>query len=202
MWNRAICFMFCYFSACIALAGIAFDPTANELALLPEYCKYKNQISPGYQKDATWKRCQSIFGADNWKHMHHYCGGLLKINRGNSVIRGTGKASAYYHYAIEDLEYMERGATASFRLWPELFVKMGDAYKGQNDLTNAEFYYHKAYIKYPKYKITYMKLVYLYINQDRAKEAKEVNDNAIRQFGEKKAFLRNAEKINQLLGEQ
>ena len=199
MWKIIItCFLWVLFSVPPAVQAVgAFRPTEAELQLLPSYCRPKAAANTG--NSATVKRWFRVFGPD-YKHMHHYCRGLVSISRGDTTFSGSESEGAQrkHHYQTAISEFTataDQYATKTFKLLPELFVKRGDAYSRLHDDASAEVDYLTAYNRYPKYPVAYMKLVDLYLKQGRIGEAKAINDAALERFNKKKAFIRRADKI-------
>lgn len=199
MWKILItCFLWVVISLPQVVHAVgAFQPTENELQLLPSYCRPKAAANTPINE--TTKRWFNLFGPD-YKHMHHYCRGLVSISRGDNTFPDSeaGRTQRKFHYNAAIREFTstkDQYATKNFKLLPELFVKRGDAYSRLNDDANAEVDYLTAYNRYPKYPVAYMKLVDLYLKQGRVGEAKAINDAALKRFSKKKAFIRRADKI-------
>ncbi len=174
-----------------------FNLTASELKLLPVYCKVKASIPNNDPRAQHWI---NVLGP-NYAHLHHYCVGLLKINRGDTALIGSKTSPSYYYStALKEFSYMERNASSDFKLWPALLVKIGYVHERLKDNANAEIYYQKSVNKYPEYKRGYMQLVDLYIKQNRSEEAEKLNSAALQKFGKRKTFMRRAEELRKLKG--
>lgn len=183
-----------------AFAVGPFNPTEDELAMLPSYCRPKAGSVTG--NSATVKRWFRVFGQD-YKHMHHYCQGLVSISRGDNTFPGAdgGKRKAHYKSAISEFTTTaDKYASKNFKLFPELYVKRGEAYSRLQDYANAEMDYLTAYNRYPKYPVAYMRLVDLYLKQGRVGEAQAINDAALERFSKKNSFIRRADKIRKAGG--
>src|SRR5262245_1724146 len=78
----------------------AYD--AREVAMLPRYCAYtqsfRDHVPGGNSPDAI-QRWQSILG-ETFIHIHHYCWGLMKTNRGVLLARDEQSSRFYLTDAI------------------------------------------------------------------------------------------------------
>jgi tetratricopeptide (TPR) repeat protein len=104
----------------------AFD--SREIALLPGYCKYTQVFSsrvPGGNNPAEIDRWYAIMGPD-FKHMHHYCWGLMKTNRALFFTREQRHRNFYLDSAIEEFDYVIRSVESNFVLLPEVLTKKGE----------------------------------------------------------------------------
>ena len=121
----------------------------NSLKCLPDYCRcrlaitkfreeFRNKHKPAQidwpaQFAKACKKWVRIIGGKNWRHLHHYSFGIQKLNlalrmteRSNKEVelrrKGTLKG------ALEEFEYMRRGATPTFPLWSQLFMYESQIY--------------------------------------------------------------------------
>jgi tetratricopeptide (TPR) repeat protein len=98
------------------------------MALLPEYCAQTQdmaEVDPrGSAQGAYWS---GLLGQGFWG-LHHYCWGLIRINRAmqpgvpNHVRRGAHES------AINDYRYVLAHAQIGFVLAPEILLRIGEAY--------------------------------------------------------------------------
>lgn len=100
---------------------------AYELPYLPDYCKCKGavNIDPRTKENLRkkWDRFFSKYPhGENWVHLHHYCQGLLMLNR---FYRGVGNPSALLKEAESQFNYMIKQSNPKFILVPEYHLKMG-----------------------------------------------------------------------------
>jgi tetratricopeptide (TPR) repeat protein len=193
---RKICFTFVFLLPLVAHGR--FNPTEEELSLLPSYCRQKVGNPKGNDPNKV-QHWYATFGKD-YRHMHHYCEGLVSIIRGDKITGNTllqkRDRKFKYRLAIQEFDATEGFyATPNFKLLPELYVKRGDAHGKLGDKVKQEIDYLNAYNKFPNYSVSYTKLVDLYLKQGRVEKAKSVNDAALEKFGKKKKFIRRAEKI-------
>lgn len=100
----------------------------GELALLPEYCAQTQTMAAvdprGSAQGAYWS---GLLGQGFWG-LHHYCWGLIRINRAmqpgvpNHIRRGAHES------AINDYRYVLANAQPGFLLAPEILLRIGEAY--------------------------------------------------------------------------
>jgi len=104
----------------------AFD--AREVAMLPRYCIYTQEfrgIVPGGNNPEQIERWSSVMG-DTFIHMHHYCYGLMKVNRGTLLARDAYVRRSYLQDSINEFDYVLRAAPQNFILLPEILTKKGE----------------------------------------------------------------------------
>ncbi|MDL1968656.1 MAG: hypothetical protein LWW97_08955 [Deltaproteobacteria bacterium] len=108
-----------------ALGGkkLAYD---YELRYLPPYCRCRAALNADKYKHER-KKWDPIFARQgekgkDWMHLHHYCYGLIMLNRHS---RGVGKPSALLREAEAQINYVITHSNPKFILMPELHLKMG-----------------------------------------------------------------------------
>jgi len=98
-----------------------------ELQHLPPYCKCKGAVNiDPHTKKKMMKKWSRFFlkypHGENWIHLHHYCYGLIMLNR---YYRGVGKRSALLREAEGQFNYVITQSNPKFILVPEFHLKMG-----------------------------------------------------------------------------
>lgn len=71
--------------------------TPAEIAMLPSYCDAK--IGTRLPEAASY--WQATLGEENWLHLHHFCGGLIDVNRyyrQNAYERGRSLKNAFWQF--------------------------------------------------------------------------------------------------------
>ena len=104
----------------------AYDP--REVAMLPEYCKFTQEFRdsvPGGNAPEQAKRWSSIFG-ETFNHLHHYCWGLMKTNRGMILARTRQDRQFYLADSLGELDYVIQHASRDFVLLPEILTRKGE----------------------------------------------------------------------------
>lgn len=104
-------------------AQAALDTSPDDIAMLPAYCDAK--IGTRAPEAVSYWRSQ--MGHANWIHIHHYCGGLIELNR---YYRGsTGRKKANLGNAVKEFSGMVNAFTPDFYLLPEAYLNRGKALK-------------------------------------------------------------------------
>jgi hypothetical protein len=89
-------------------------PTANEIALMPDFCQAK--MGSNAELYQQWNK---RMGPDKFMHLHHYCHGLKQMNRAKLTF---DKQQRRYilQTAIGEFDYVLRN-------WPDGFALKDDA---------------------------------------------------------------------------
>jgi tetratricopeptide (TPR) repeat protein len=141
---------------------------AYELPYLPPYCKCKGAVNIDPQtKEKLRKKWDSFFRkypyGENWIHLHHYCQGLLMLNR---FYRGAGNPSALLKEAEAQFDYMIEHSNPKFILVPEYHLKMGITQKLMGKDGKAIEHFMKAIELKKDYVPAYMQLIDCYKDHD------------------------------------
>ncbi|MEW6118592.1 MAG: tetratricopeptide repeat protein [Pseudomonadota bacterium] len=91
--------------------------------MLPPYCDAKM----GRQNPADVEYWRARMGHENWIHMHHYCGGLIELNRYYRAAKGKQRPNL--GNAVNEFTGMINGWAPGFYLRPEAHLNRGRAYK-------------------------------------------------------------------------
>jgi len=104
----------------------AYDP--REVALLPPYCMYSQVFRgkvPGGGDPDQIERWKTILG-ETYLHIHHYCWGLMKTNRGILLARSSQSREFYLADSIGEFDYVIDRSPRDFVLLPEILTKKGE----------------------------------------------------------------------------
>lgn len=101
----------------------ADNTTQQEIAMLPPYCDAKM----GRQIPAEVEMWRARMGHDNWIHMHHYCGGLIELNRYYRA--ASGRQRPNLGNAVNEFTGMISAWSSDFYLRSEAYLNRGRAYK-------------------------------------------------------------------------
>jgi tetratricopeptide (TPR) repeat protein len=118
-----------------------YDP--REVAMLPKYCIYTQLFRdnvPGGNNPAEIQRWHAIMG-DIFIHMHHYCYGLMYLNRATLLARSAEIRGYNFNNAIMEFDYVLARAPKDFVLLPEILTKKGEVMlrQGRAPLAMTEF---------------------------------------------------------------
>jgi len=102
---------------------------AREIAMLPRFCIYTQDFResvPGGNDREQIERWTMVMG-DMYLHMHHYCYGLMKMNRATLLARDAGVRRFYLADAIREFDYvLGHAPPPSFIFLPEILAKKGE----------------------------------------------------------------------------
>ena len=99
------------------------------LYLLPVYCRYTQVIRdkmPGGNNSAEIARWTRQMG-NTFIHMHHYCFGLMDVNRAALMSRTPQDRRHHLGNSILEFNYVIERAPADFSLLPEILTKKGES---------------------------------------------------------------------------
>jgi tetratricopeptide (TPR) repeat protein len=100
----------------------------GEIALLPEYCgetQTMTEVDPrGSARGAYWS---GMLGQGFWG-LHHYCWGLIRVNRSTQPGLPSYIRRGMHEAAINDYRYVLANAQPGFLLAPEILVRIGESY--------------------------------------------------------------------------
>src|SRR5690349_14653298 len=136
-----ICFT-ASFREIFATAGIVFALLASlrteaqpasydlsEVRRLPEYCKYTQGFRdhvPGGNNPVAIERWTTVMGG-TFNHMHHYCWGLMAVNRAAYSSDTAQSRTHELSYSIGEFDYVLKQAAPDFRLMPEVLTKRAES---------------------------------------------------------------------------
>lgn len=171
------------------MAHAADNTTAQEVAMLPPYCDAKI----GKQEPATVEMWRARMGHDNWIHMHHYCSGLIELNRYYRAARGRQQPNL--GNAVNEFTGMIKAWTPDFYLRPEAYMNRGRAYKfmGHDGQALADF--EKALELDPNLTPARIDLADLYVKLGKKPQALEVLKQGLAREPEKKSLRRRYQEL-------
>jgi len=151
------------------------DVTEGEIALLPEYCIdtegfiYGSVGNPGQSPRAPmWVERMGL----TFKGMHHYCWGLVNLNR---LLAGRANTSDKRYFAkqiVDEYHYVLRVSTPDFILLPEIWTRIGEASLLADDVGGALDAYAKARKIKPDYWPAYSQWAEFLLRYGKKDEAK------------------------------
>lgn len=105
----------------------AYD--AREVGLLPHYCKYTQSFRDRVPGGNDQNRIQYYYATlgDPFHALHHYCWGLMKLNRATFLARDLKVRNFYLTDAIGEFDYVLDRSPDTFVLKPEILTKKGQS---------------------------------------------------------------------------
>ena len=101
----------------------------REMFMLPEYCKYTQEFRakvPGGNNPGEIERWTNRMG-NVFIHMHHYCYGLMAINRAGFLSPTREDRLHNLGVSIIEFDYVIQRSPPDFGLLPEIFTKKGES---------------------------------------------------------------------------
>jgi tetratricopeptide (TPR) repeat protein len=107
-----------------------YDP--RDLALLPAYCAYtqefRERLPEGNKVERDKVEQWSATLGPAFNALHHYCWGLMKVNRALLLARSEQVKRHYLNDALIEFDYVISHSPKDFVLLPEIFARRGDAH--------------------------------------------------------------------------
>jgi tetratricopeptide (TPR) repeat protein len=149
--------------------------------MLPRYCIYSQMFReriPGGNDPALIARWYEYMGP-TYHHIHHYCLGLMKANRGLVLARDADARRFYLENSIIEFEYVITKAEDNFVLMPEMLTKKGESLVllGRGPLGVLQF--ERAIEVKSDYSPAYAQLSDYYKASGDAKKAREVLESGL-----------------------
>jgi tetratricopeptide (TPR) repeat protein len=99
-------------------------------AMLPPYCRYTHlgvvEGMPGAKNPQQIERWKLVMGAQNFRHIHHYCQGLQSTNRALFGRLAKQHRDFELRNSIIEFDYVILRVTPDFVLLPEILTKKGE----------------------------------------------------------------------------
>lgn len=174
----------------------AFDP--REVALLPRFCTYtqhfREQVPGG--NDLTLIRSWEAQLGPTFHHLHHYCYGLMKTNRGVLLARDPRARQAYLSDAVGEFDYVIERATPDFVLLPEVLTKKGENLMRLGKAPVAAFAFERAIEVRPDYWPPYAQLSDHYKAAGDINKAREILTSGLAQVPDAAALKRRLRELD------
>ena len=109
--------------------GLVTAYDAREVARLPRYCIYTQDFRakvPGGNNQQHIDYWYSTMG-QTFHAMHHYCWGLMKVNRALYLSRDANTRNFYLIDSVNEFNYVLNHAPDDFVLLPEILTKKGQS---------------------------------------------------------------------------
>jgi tetratricopeptide (TPR) repeat protein len=120
--------------------------------------------------------------------MHHYCFGLVHLQR---ALRGGTKSNErgfHYQSAVTEIQYMLNLVDDTFPLLPEMLTRRGDALAQLRRYADAEASYRRAAEVKRDYWPAYRGWAQLYIDQGRRRDAQKLLEDNIGQVSDQRVL--------------
>lgn len=173
-----------------------YDP--REVAMLPKYCIYTQLFRdnvPGGNDPAEIRRWYATMG-DIFHAMHHYCWGLMYLNRATILARSAEVRRFNFDSAIVEFDYVLERAPGDFVLLPEILTKKGEAMLRQGRAPLAMTQFERAIELKPDYWPPYAQMSDYYSHNGDAERARSILKQGLAQSPEAKALQRRLRELD------
>lgn len=177
-----------------------YDYDPRETALLPSYCRHTQafrEVMPGGDDQQAIRHWEQIMGADNYLHMHHYCLGLMHLNRARILARDTQTRNYHFSRAIGEIDYVLRNARHDFFMRPEMLTRRGEALVGLKQGPRAVADFEAAIAAKPDYWPAYAQLSDFHRSLGDLGKAREVLEAGLKHAPDSKGLRRRLEELEQ-----
>jgi len=148
----------------------------REVAMLPSFCPYTQLFRdnvPGGNDQRMIGNLTATLGAV-FNHLHHYCFGLMKMNRGVLLARDGNTRRFYLNDALIEYDYVIQRSKPDFVLLPEIHTKKGEALVHLDRGALAVFEFERAIELKPDYWPPYARLADYYKGNGERQKAREM----------------------------
>jgi tetratricopeptide (TPR) repeat protein len=145
------------------------------MALIPRYCIYTQHfrgIVPGGNDPGAIASWYAYLG-EPFHHMHHYCVGLIKMNRAQFLAKNAVARRFYFADAVREIDYVITRAKDDFVLMPEMHTKKGECQVRMGEGPQGIYSFERAIAYKPDYWPAYAQISDYYKSQGDAKKARE-----------------------------
>jgi hypothetical protein len=166
--------------------------TRGELALIPPYCIDTEGFSYGPENSPTMspraRAWVGEMGRTFWS-MHHYCWGLINLNRLRSGRSNAANPQYFAKQIVDEYYYVLNTATPEFVLLPEIWTRVGEAALLAGDVGAAMDAYGKARSIKPDYWPAYTQWADFLLSYNKIEEAKALVREGLRHAPESTALM-------------
>ena len=143
----------------------------------------------------TVQRWEAQLGP-TFHHLHHYCYGLMKTNRGVLLARDPRARQAYLSDAVGEFDYVIERATPDFVLLPEVLTKKGENLMRLGKAPVAVFAFERAIEVRPDYWPPYAQLSDHYKAAGDINKAREILTSGLAQVPDAAALKRRLRELD------
>lgn len=177
-----------------------YDP--REVAMLPRFCIHTQgfrEVVPGGNNRDQIDRWRALMGP-TFEHLHYYCWGLMKTNRGVLLARTRQVRLFYLTDSIGEFDYVLRNAPRDFILLPEILTKKGEnlVKLGRGPLAVVEF--ERAVEAKPDYWPPYAQMSDYFRETGETERARELLVRGLAQVPDAVALKRRLQELDEAKG--
>lgn len=164
----------------------------REVAMLPHYCPHTQLFRdhvPGGNDREKIAAFTALFGLI-FNDLHHYCYGLMKVNRAILLSRDPTTKRFYLNDAVGEYDYVILRAKPDFLLLPEVLTKKGEALLHLGRGSPAVFEFERAIELKPDYWPPYARLADYHKDRGETEKARAVLEAGLQAAPDTKALQR------------
>jgi tetratricopeptide (TPR) repeat protein len=143
--------------------------------MLPSYCRYTQDFInrfAGSDRNVEQERWKASLGP-TFIHMHHYCYGLMAINRAAFLAQDITESRFNLNNSVMEFDYVIERAPLDFAMLPEILTKKGESLLKLNRDGEAMFQFERAIKIKPDYEPAYAALSDYYKGIGQLPKARE-----------------------------
>lgn len=166
--------------------------SAGEIAMLPAYCIDTEGFMHGPENSPTQspraREWVAKMGRSFWA-MHHYCWGLINLNRLRFGHAKTNNKQYFAKQIVDEYRYVIENTSSDFILLPEIWTRMGEASLLAGDIGGAMDAYAKARSIKPDYAPAYTQWAEFQLKNNKRDEARALVEEGLQQIPGSKPLL-------------
>lgn len=163
----------------VAMADAVSDA---ELKVLPPFCEARLRRTPAYDQ---WRKSLGV----DYEHTHHYCMGMIYLNRYPSLRTDKAKRSTL-NDAMGNLSYMISHASPGYSLMPDVYFSRAQAFAYRDEIAGALNDLLKAIELNPKMTRAYVLAADLLIKSKQSEKALKLVTTGLRENPDHRALQR------------
>jgi len=190
---RKIVIVIGFFGISLPAAAYVY-PTAQELQVMPPYCKKTAVISKhlGNEQaptghDAETQGYVEKYGQNFWS-FHHYCFGHMHLNRAY-LARGRDEKEGQLRTAIKEFDYVLRAVEPDYFMLPEIYSNKGRVLLLLKEEPAAVVEFRKAIALNPAYVQPYYLLSDYYEDKNKKEMAIKILEEGLTNKPDAKSLL-------------
>ncbi len=183
-----------------AEAQQAFEQTL--VYMLPVYCKYtqdfRGRLAGGNNREEIARWTSSM--GDTFNHMHHYCYGLMDVNRAAFLSRTREDRAFNLNSSITEFDYVIQRAPPDFSLLPEILTRKGESLIQLDRAADGMFELQRAIKIQANYTPPYAAMSDFYKKTGQLTKAREWLEKGLSAAPNAKALIRRLAELDDLKG--
>jgi tetratricopeptide (TPR) repeat protein len=170
--------------------------------MLPVYCKYTQDFReriPGGNNRAEIDRWTGVMGP-TFNHMHHYCYGLMDMNR--AALLSREDRTFNLNNSLAEFDYVIERAPPDFSMLPEIITRKGESLIQLDRAGEGIFEFQRAVKIDPHYVPPYSAASDFYKSTGQLPKAREWLEKGLSAAPNAKALTRRLEELDKVKGKR